>query len=265
MIHAIRAAGHELALDWRRLEVPPEAEVLFDNSTARIGLRECRVRSLAAPDRDFLEIAGAGTFALPHGEDRIEIDPEPGACGDDFLEQALLGPVLILALARRGIFVLHASASVMEGGVVGFLGASGAGKSTMARLLAAEGLPRAADDLLALTDDGRLTALPHFPQPKLREAEMADILALEPRYPLLGLYELIRSSEVATSELPMAQSSLMLIQHTVGGKLFDTELMAVHFGFAVQLATRVPVRRLFVPWRMNVGKEVAAELAKKDL
>lgn len=254
----IKAAGRDFTLGRGPVEIPPEAVAVFDGA-ARVGQRYCNVRSLIAPGLDLLVIEGAGTFALPHGEDRIEVDPAPGA-RDAFLEEALLGPALVLALARRGAWVLHASASVLGDGVVAFLGESGAGKSTLARLLADEGLPRAADDLLAITEGP--AALPHFPQLKLEPAEMAAISALEPRYPLIGIYELTRGAEVASLELPMSKGTISLIRHTIGGKLFDTELMAVQFGFAAQLATRVPVRTLHVPWRMNVAAEVLAELRR---
>ena len=254
----IQAAGHGFTLERRPVEIPPDAEVLFDD-TARVGARPCRVRSLSAPGRDLLEIAGAGTFALPHGANRFEVDPEPGA-GDAVLEEALLGPVLTLGLARRGVFVLHASAVLLNGGVVGFLGESGAGKSTLARLLAAEGLPRVADDLLAI--DATPSALPHFPQLKLDATEMAAISALEPRYPLRALYLLSFHPVVAVSVLYGATPAITLIEQTVGGKLFDNELMTASFAFAVQLATQVPVRRLRLPQEMTVGPKVAELLAE---
>ena len=257
-------AGHELTLSQGPVEIPegPPAETVFD-SVARVGARECRVRSISAPGRDVLVVSGAGTFSLPHGVDRIDIDPEPGA-GADAVEQALLGPAAALALARRGVFVLHASAVVLGNGVVGFLGESGAGKSTLARLLAAEGLTRAADDLLAVTlTPGSAEALPHFPQLKLGAAEMEAIQALEPRYPLLALYDIAPGDEVSAVDMTGANGAIALIQQTVAGKLFDTELMAASFGFAAQLAARVPVRRLRLPRKMSVGKAVADLLAER--
>ena len=255
----IQAAGHAFQLERHPVEIPPDAEVLFDQN-ARVGARPCRVRSISAPDCDYLEIEGAGTIALPHGEHRFEVDPEPGA-GDAVLEEALLGPVLALALARRGVFVLHASAVLLEDRVIGFLGESGAGKSTLARLLAAEGLARVADDLLAI--DATPAALPHFPQLKLDAEEMAAISALEPCYPLRGLYLLTWGAEVEVGKLYGGTPAITLLQHTVAAKLFPTELMAAHFGFAAQMAARVPVRRLRLPQEMSVGPEVVRALGEK--
>ena len=254
-------AGSDLTLSRCPVGIPPEAETVFDG-IARVGLRECRVRSLAAPGLDLLEISGAGTFAMPHGQDRIEIDPEPGA-GDAAVEEAILGPALVLALARRGTFVLHASAVVWSGGILGFLGESGAGKSTLARLLAAEGAALAADDLLAV--DESPAALPHLPQLKLDEAAMAAIARLAPRYPLLGLYELAPGEEVAVEELPPVSAAALLLKHTVASRLFPRDLLAAHLAFMGEMAGRVAINRLRVPRRMDVGGEVLAKLGRHHL
>ncbi len=235
----------------------PEAETVFQGS-ARVGARECRVLCLATPDCDFLQISGAGAFAISRKQDCIDVDPEPGA-DDGLVAEALLGPAFALALARRGVFLFHASAVVLQGrGVVGFLGESGAGKSTLARLLveAGKGVALAADDLLAVED---AMALPHFPQLKLGTAAMSAIERLEPRYPLLGLYGLnaAETAEAVGAEaLPAVSAAALLLRHTIAGRLFAKDLLAEQLDFAAGLAGRVPVRRLRVPRRMNVGGEV---------
>jgi hypothetical protein len=245
----------------------PEGETIFDGS-ARVGARECRVRCLATPDCDFLHISGAGAFAILRQQDCIEVDPEAGAdnAGDAAVEEALLGPAFALALARRGVFLLHASAVVLQDrGVVGFLGESGAGKSTLARLLveAGEGVALAADDLLAiLSGPEDAMALPHFPQLKLGTAAMSAIMALEPRYPLLGLYEIASAEAVGTEALPAVSAAALLLRHTIAGRLFASDLLAAQLDFAAGLAGRVPVGRLRVPRRMNVGGEVLRWLTR---
>jgi hypothetical protein len=251
----------DLTVRRRSLALPPAARSIFDGE-AQVGTRCCRVHSLTSPGGDLLRISGAGVFAISRGQGCIEVDPEPGA-EESAVVEALLGPALALALARRGIFVLHAGAVVLPGrGVIGFLGQSGAGKSTLARLLVAGGgVALAADDLLAIAvlDEGA-AALPHFPQLKLDGAAMAGIAALAPRWPLLGLYVLAPAPPSASAEagerLPPIHAAAHLIRHTIAGSLFADDLLAAHLDFAAAIAGRMPVRPLTVPRRMDVGAEV---------
>ena len=70
----------------------------------------------------------------------------------------LLGPVLGLLLRFRGITCLHASAVAFEDWCAVFVGAEGAGKSTIAAAFASQGHPILSDDIAAL-------ALPVSTQP----------------------------------------------------------------------------------------------------
>ncbi len=65
----------------------------------------------------------------------------------ELLAEVLLGPLLALALAQRGVFLLHAGGCEVDGDAFLFLGESGAGKSTLAARL---GAPRLADDQAAI-------------------------------------------------------------------------------------------------------------------
>lgn len=249
--------------------LPSAARPVFDGD-AQVGNRSCRVRSLTTPDSDFLEISGAGRFAIPHGEASIDVEPEPGA-EEEAVAEALLGPALTLALARRGTFLLHASAVILKNqGVLGFLGDSGAGKSTLARLLAAtgDGVALAADDLLAVDLAEGAAVLPHIPQLKLPPPAMASIAGLEPRVPLRGLYALAPAPPAAPVEtgapLPPAAAATLLVRHTIAGILFSEDLLAAHLDFVSRLALCVPLRPVTVPRRLEVGAEVLRRL-REDL
>ena len=61
----------------------------------------------------------------------------------------LLGPVLGLLLRFRGITCLHASAVAIDGSVIAFVGAEGAGKSTTAAAFARAGFAAVSDDVVA--------------------------------------------------------------------------------------------------------------------
>jgi hypothetical protein len=255
----------------RRAVTLPSGFVRAFQDNAQVGNRSCRVRSLTTPDSDFLEISGAGRFAIPHGEARIDLDPEPGAA-EEAVTEALLGPAFALALARTGTFLLHGSAVILpDRGAAGFLGDSGAGKSTLAHLLTeaggevGTGILLAADDLLAvaLTAEGA-AVVPHVPQLKLGPAAMAAIESLPPRVPLVGLYALAPAppeAAVAIGEsLPPAGATALLVHHTIASILFAEDLLAAHFGFVADLAGRVPLCQLTVPRRLNVGAEVLQNL-----
>jgi hypothetical protein len=66
----------------------------------------------------------------------------------------LFGPVLGFVLHLRGLICLHASAVVVDGHAVAFLGFAGAGKSTTAATFARLGFPVLTDDLVVLREHG---------------------------------------------------------------------------------------------------------------
>jgi hypothetical protein len=72
---------------------------------------------------------------------------------DWLLEIHLFGMVLALWLERRGVPTLHASAAVVDGSAIAFLGTKGGGKTTTATAVVAAGHDLLADDLLALDID----------------------------------------------------------------------------------------------------------------
>ncbi len=66
----------------------------------------------------------------------------------------LLGQVLSFSLLSFGYEPLHATAVVVDGSAVAFLGDCGDGKSTLGAALVARGFPLLTDDVLALKFDG---------------------------------------------------------------------------------------------------------------
>jgi hypothetical protein len=81
----------------------------------------------------------------------------------------LLGPALSFVLCLRGVTCLHASAISIDNRAIAFVGAEGAGKSTIAALFGASGHPVLADDLLAvITKPETFLALPGYPRLRLR-------------------------------------------------------------------------------------------------
>jgi hypothetical protein len=72
------------------------------------------------------------------------------------VKHLLLDLVLPRVLSQRGQMVIHASCVLIPGGTVAFMGASGAGKSTIAAALHSRGFPILSDDCLLLQERGDL-------------------------------------------------------------------------------------------------------------
>lgn len=101
-------------------------------------------------------------------------------------EIQLLGMVLALWLERRGVPTLHASAVVVDGAAVAFMGAKGGGKTTAATGLIAGGHSLLADDLLALRfDAGRVLAAPGYPMLRLWPTQADHFVGDHERLPLV--------------------------------------------------------------------------------
>lgn len=170
------------------------------------------------------------------------------------LAEIVLGPVLLLALALKGIYCLHGSAVTFgDGTAVAFLGSSGAGKSTLGLFLG--GNPASlwksvADDVIALTlIDGRPFLLPDFPQLKWDHREQPPL----PRWsqlPLVRCYLLDApdvpqpADVILHSPLNQRSAFLTFVHHTHATRLFDAELLKYHLDFCDDVTRAVPVRRL---------------------
>jgi len=111
--------------------------------------------AITGPTWEFLEsrfllrIPDVAWFLLSDGC-QITVDLAPGAERAD-AAIFLIGTVFGILLHQRGRIVLHASAVKVNGKAVLFLGASGAGKSTMAAALGSHGYPLISDDLCAIS------------------------------------------------------------------------------------------------------------------
>jgi len=111
-------------------------------------------------------LGGVGTFLVRDGRS-IRVEAAPDAA-DDLLRPAILGPAMGLLLHQRGLATFHGSSLCVDGLAAIFLGAKGAGKSTLAAALYERGHPLVADDISAVhVVDGRMSVLPGYPTFKL--------------------------------------------------------------------------------------------------
>jgi hypothetical protein len=111
-----------------------------------------------------LAVEGVGRFRVSDGN-RIGWSRWSPVVADHELRTYLLGSAVGAVLIQRGILVLHGNALARGDRAIVCLGASGAGKSTLAYALMRQGWRLLADDLVAITPEGRV--LPGIPRIKL--------------------------------------------------------------------------------------------------
>ncbi len=207
---------------------------------------------------DFLLVVdGVGEFSLlkegvvlhRDGTGPLEIE-------DSALLELLAGPMLLLPLAGKGIFGLHASAVRIDGGLVAFAGESGVGKSTLAAAGARAGVwQRRADDLLpwTLSSLGPIGLLEY---PQLKVPELGAVARKEPELPLEAIYFLASNpessaGEVTISPLGAKQGALALTRHTASSRLFDGGRLERLLETAAVAGESLPMRRLIVPRKLS--------------
>ncbi|GAB3022491.1 hypothetical protein GCM10011376_27950 [Nocardioides flavus (ex Wang et al. 2016)] len=127
----------------------PEGEVMAQWTTAG----DLTARFVRRDDGShLLRFEGTCDVVIPATLDRITVNMVDGV--PDAMAGVLVGgTVLSWLLILRGELVLHASAVDVGGRALGFVGASGMGKSTMATLMCRDGGLLVTDDVLGVTRD----------------------------------------------------------------------------------------------------------------
>ncbi len=258
---AAGTAVARVAARTERRSPPPATDgdpVVYDGEGWLEG-RPVHARCVARGDGYEIAVAEAGRYWVAADGGAI-LELEAAGAGD-----ALLGPPLLLALALRGTFALHAAAYGDAGGdgIVALCGPSGAGKSTLAAASEAQGdgLCRLADDLLPLASGEPGTALLGFPQLKLAAAQQPRLERGGGRVPLRGIVWLGRPAldrEPVVRTRHGAAAVPTLVAASVASRLFPPPLAARHLEFCAALAAAVPVGVLSYPRRREAIPAVFA-------
>lgn len=139
------------------------------------------ILSVARRGKDYLlRFPALADFAVSTDGRAVVTRSEPETTGAT-LRHLLLDQVLPRVLGHRGRLVLHASSVRFPAGVVGFVGDTGWGKSTLAASFHEAGLPFLGDDGLVLTDgsttDGSTgtRAVPTYPGLRLSSRSMSAL------------------------------------------------------------------------------------------
>ncbi len=217
----------------------------------------------------------------------IIIDPEPGA--DNLLLQGyIVGAAMAILLNQRGRLVLHASAVNVFGKGVAFLGASGAGKSSIAAGLMMRGHSLLVDDLVSI-DIKTDTAViyPGFPQLKISkdlaesldnrdtQLEYMDDLDEKQNYRLMNRFhqdsievkqiyvlELSEGDQLEIQELPLQQSVIELVRYSMPTSIAQYDKVA-NFNKCVKLAELTDIYRLVRPLSLELIAHAAAKIEKR--
>ena len=257
----LAAYRRETAREARPYSVRPAAELVC-RAVGLVGGTERAVEVWSASPGILLRVAGGSDFYIESGGRAIlrADGDEPGEASalTDLDREILAGPALVMALAQRGTWSLHASAAAFGDCTFAFLGESGQGKSTLAAYLADAGHPHwqlVADDILPVraAADGAET-WPHFPQLKLSdEAQPGPNL---PEHLPLDRVCILTSVDPEQSPalrlLPPGEAIQGLLRHTAGTRLFSPDLLAGHLAFCSQIAGQVRVYRLLYPARRDI-------------
>jgi hypothetical protein len=195
------------------------------------------------------------------------------------VEMWLFGLVLAFVLQMRGVFSLHASAVVVDGGAISFLGKNGYGKSTLAYFFLQKGHPVITDDLLAFDrKGGAFHALPACPSMNLWDTTLSQlggdggnsghetIRTVKGRHSLASLDGVFCDSDIplkciyllsphrdkgdsAVRILPVARSKAFfeLIGFTRANTMIELGGQKELFLTYASLVSEVPVRRLEYP------------------
>jgi hypothetical protein len=216
-------------------------------------------------------------FLLSPDGRRITYNPLPQASSAAF-ETYLLGQVLSYSLLKLGYEILHATAVVVDGGALAFLGDCGYGKSCLAAAFLHAGYRVLSDDLLVLHETpGGFLIPPGLPRIKLFPETAERFLpfpinggTMNPmtekriiRIPeshsqrepalLYALYKLPypaarqRPSKVRIRSLPEKSAFKELLASTFNARIVETPRLKRQFECTSRLLTTVPLRRLSYP------------------
>jgi len=224
------------------------------------------------PGRAYLAFGLVGQFEV-RDDGLIRYELVRGG-NPDLAGVVVLGTVFAALLQMRGQLVLHASAVEVGGRGVVFLGAKGAGKSTLAAACLRAGHGFLTDDVLAIGADGSLT--PGFPQIKLvtpldglaggvAMAEIGksrlDVGATSGAVPAAVLYVLCCGDELGCEPVAGAAGLGAVMGHSYMarfGRAFFGARAAGHLEQCAALLRIAPVRRLTVPRGLERLAEVVA-------
>jgi hypothetical protein len=151
-------------------EPPPGVAVAHQELGGR------RRYTISADDDGFvLRFHGACEMVISTDLRRVECRPDPSV-DRELVGVLFLGTTMAFVLDRAGRHVLHGSAVARHGRVIGFVGRSGAGKSTVAALSCMGEATLVSDDVIPVdTTDGTARCVGAWPELRLRTVAAPEL------------------------------------------------------------------------------------------
>jgi hypothetical protein len=265
--------------------------VLVAESALRLGDRPARSTYRNAWGY-LIRAINAGDFLVAADGGRVICHPLPDA-PDDEIWAFFLGPVLAHCCHLRGMQVLHASAVVLDGRAVGFMGEAGVGKSSLAAAFLTAGFPLLTDDVLVVdTSGGTARAMPSYPALRMRSDALASFFEgsqqFRPAPPdfdkwwvpvwqsfwnlpceIAALYLLNGGTPGETPDagprviqpaLSTANAVVSFLSNTFGSSLLDAGMRARQFDGFCRLAKEVPVREVSFKQERDSVSDIQASI-----
>jgi hypothetical protein len=243
-----------------------------------------------------LTYSDTGTFNVSVNGSVIDWYRAPQA-REDLARTDILGRVLALAArasgiaTSNGVLMLHASAVMLSGKVVGFLAPKFFGKSTLACALTDNGAQLVTDDALAVRSRHRVECAPGIPAIRLRREAAMHLRGTDPNpvaddgtewrhlerrgreevmtdwQPLGALYVL---DPRPSAEMPVAatrthmigaQAPMALVAFAKLGGLLSGPLAVDYLGHAASIASQIPICVLQCARDMQRLDEVAGVIS----
>jgi ABC-type cobalamin/Fe3+-siderophores transport system ATPase subunit len=276
-------------------DVPPAIRLIHDPG----GLRLSEVRWFHTIEgwhqEPWVEIGRAGAgFVLKFCEGPVVQHERnqvwwwlPSGFDQSIFRHVLLDQALPLIVAQTGRRVLHGACVWRDGEATLLIGPAGAGKSTLAAVLARDAEMSAADDAVAVRDvAGEVTVCPEYGGLRLwpdacdaigyrggndvsgrsDKRRFGGALHAEGDLRLRAVYVLAPARDTGTAPriapLTRREAAMALLRNSYVLDIEDRARAAAHLDAVAEIAARVPVRKLILPRRFDALSDVHRVLAR---